>query len=176
MWTAIFSIAIAVSICLIVAAIMIRDRDVASADVMALAAENAPFRAASIDADLNSLVASPEVQSMMHADHVEMAEMLAELNAVSVQLQRNDGSIVAFDMAVNRLRNMSEMMDRLGFDAETLARTELNVGLVFRACQICPADEVCHHWLARAPKSFKRAPAFCPNAERYARPRQAMAA
>ncbi len=176
MWIVIFSIAIAVSICLVVAAIMMRDRDATSAELTAFSADNAAVRADAKDADLNSLMASPEVQSMMHADHVEMREILAELNAVSVQLQRNSGSVVTFDTAVNRLRNMSDMMDRLGFDAETLARTGLDVSFVFRACQICPADEVCHHWLARAPKSFKRAPAFCPNAERYARARQAMAA
>ena len=153
---------------------MMRDRDAPFA--APFSAENASVRADPKDADLNSLIASSEVQSMMYADHVETREMRAELNAVSAQLQRNAGSILTFDIAVNRLRNMSEMMDRLGFDAETLARTDLNVSFVFRACQICPADEVCHHWLARAPKSFQRAPAFCPNAERYARARRAMAA
>jgi hypothetical protein len=176
MWMAIFSIAIAVSICLIVAAIMMQNCNATSAELTTFSAENPSVRADPIDPDLNSLVASPEVQSMMSADHVEMREMLAELNAVSVQLQRNAGSIFTFDVAANRLRNMSEMMDRLGFDTETLARTELNVSSVIRACQICPADEVCHNWLARAPKSFKQAPSFCPNAERYARAIQAMAA
>ena len=176
MWVIIFSIAIAVSICLVVAAILMRDRDAKSAELNAFSTNDIAVRADAKDADLNSLMAGLEVQLMMHADHVEMHEVLAELNAVSVQLQRNAGSIVTFDTAVNRLRNMSDMMDRLGFDAETLARTGLDVSFVFRACQICPADEVCHHWLARAPKSFKRAPAFCPNAERYSRARQAMAA
>ena len=77
-----------------------------------------------------------------------------------------------FDKAVRRLRNMADMMDRLGFDEGALARSDLNVTSVYRACQFCPADEVCHDWLARAPKSLKHAPAFCRNRERFARAKQ----
>ncbi len=175
MWLAIFAIAIAVSIGLIVAAIVMRDRDATGAQLTLLSTENASLKTDPIDPDLTTLVASPEVRSVMRADHIAMPELLAELNAIAVQRRKNANPIVTFDMAVHRLRNVSEMMDRLGFDAETLARTDLNVGSVFRACEMCPADEVCHDWLVRAPKSYQRAPAFCPNAERFARAREVTA-
>jgi hypothetical protein len=123
------------------------------------------------DPDLKTLLASSEVRMVMQSDHVDQGKLLAELNATSGQLKKNARSTIMFDRAVFRLRNMSEMMDRLGLDAETLARTNLNARSVFRVCQTCPADEVCHDWLVRAPKSFRRAPAFCPNAKRIARAR-----
>jgi len=168
MWVAIFSIAIAVSILLIIVAIIMRDRDPTSEKLTRFSPQNSLLQTAPVNRDLKALVASPEVQSMMHADHIKQHEILAQLSAVSMQRQRNATSVFTFDMAVHRLRNMSEMMDRLGFDADALARSELNMIFVFRACQKCPADVVCHDWLLRAPKSFERAPAFCPNAERFA--------
>lgn len=171
MWIAFFDIGMAAFLCLSVAAIMMRDR-APKTELRRLSSENASPRTKPLDQDLNTLLASPEVRSVMRADHVDKGELLAELNAISVQLQKNAGPIFTFDRAVHRLRNMSEMMDRLGYDAETLARTDLNVSSMFNACQICPAEEICHDWLARAPKSFKRAPAFCPNAERFDHPRR----
>ena len=87
----------------------------------------------------------------------------------------NEPASSTFAKAVGRMRNMSAMMDRLGFNAEALARQDLNVGSAFRDCQKCSADEVCHDWLARAPKSLARAPAFCPNAKRFADARQLQA-
>jgi hypothetical protein len=80
-----------------------------------------------------------------------------------------------FDKAERRLRNMADMMDRLGFDEGVLARSDLNVSSAYRACQSCSADEVCHDWLTRAPKSLKSAPAFCPNAKRFAQAKQMIA-
>ena len=168
MWVAIFSIAIAVSILLIIAAIILRDRDATSEKLARSSPQNSLLQIGPVDRGLKALVASPEVQSMMHADHIKPCEILAELGAVSMQRQRNATSVFTFDMAVHRLRNMSEMMDMLGFDADALTRAELNMSFVFCACQKCQADVVCHDWLLRAPKSFKRAPAFCPNAERFA--------
>ena len=73
-----------------------------------------------------------------------------------------------FDRAVRRLSNMSEMTKRLEADSKALGRQESNVRSVFRACQNCSADDVCHDWLVRAPKSLGHAPAFCPNAKRFA--------
>jgi hypothetical protein len=124
-----------------------------------------------IESDLKALVMSPEVQAIMRADHVKPHELLANLSAISVVRRRNVDvdSTVAFHRALRRLGNMSEMMDRLGFDAETLAGTQLNIDPVFRACQACPTAEICHNWLAGAPKSLTRAPPFCSNAERFAR-------
>jgi len=175
MWIALFGIAITVAICLIVAAVMMRDRDATISELTPLSLENASSRTDPIDPDLKTLLASPEVQLVMRADHVDKRELRAKINVISAQLQKNARSIFRFDKAVRRLRNMSEMMDRLGFDSEALARTDLNVRSVFRACQSCPADEVCHDWLVRASKSFKRAPTFCPNAERFGRARQVTA-
>ena len=73
-----------------------------------------------------------------------------------------------FATVARRSRNMSEMMDRLGIDAEALARVDVNLNSVYRACQLCPADEACREWLTRESKALKRAPAFCANAERFA--------
>ena len=78
-----------------------------------------------------------------------------------------------FERAARRLSNMSEMMDRLGSDSKALGRRELDVRSVFRVCQNCSADDVCHDWLVRAPKSLGHAPAFCPNAKRFAHVGQA---
>jgi hypothetical protein len=175
MWIALFVIVIAVAICLSGAAIMMGDRDATKIKLTRLLSENALFGTKPIGPGLKALLASPEVRLMMRADHVDKRELCAKLNITSVQLQKNASSIFRFDRAVRRLRNMSEMIDRQGFDAEALARSDLNVGSVFRACQICPADEVCHDWLVRASTSFKRAPAFCPNAERFSRARQVTA-
>lgn len=80
-----------------------------------------------------------------------------------------------FDAAVRRMCNMADMMDRLGFDEGVLARNDLNVSSAYRACQSCSADEVCHDWLTQAPKSLKHAPAFCPNANRFAQAKQTTA-
>jgi Family of unknown function (DUF6455) len=170
MWIALFVIALAASLCLSVAAILMRGRDVTKPESSRLSSEDASPRTKPLDPDLNTLLASAEVQAVMCVDHVDKGELLAELDAISAQLRKNAGPVVTFDRAVHRLRNMSQMMDRLGYDAATLARTDLNVGSVFRACQICPAEELCRHWLARAPASFARAPAFCPNADRFADP------
>ena len=128
-----------------------------------------------VESDLKTLVMSPEVQAIMRADHVEPHELLANLSAISVVRRRNIDSTVAFHRALRRLGNMSEMMDRLGFDAETFARTQLNIDPVFRACQACPTAEICHNWLVGAPKSLTRAPPFCSNAERFARAKMVIA-
>src|ERR1700674_3217352 len=175
MWIALFGITITIAICLTVAAVMLQDRAASITELTPLSLKNASLRAERIDPDLKTLLASPEVRLMMRADHVNKHDLWAKLNVISAQIQKNVSSIFRFDKAVRRLRNMSEMMDRLGFDVEALARTDLNVRSVFRACQSCPADEVCHDWLVRASKSFKRAPAFCPNAKRFGRAKQVTA-
>ena len=97
-------------------------------------------------------------------------ELRTQPSTPAVQLDEPASS--TFAKAVGRMRNMSAMMDRLGFNAEALVRQDLNVRSVFHDCQKCSADEVCHDWLARAPKLLARAPAFCPNAKRFADARQ----
>lgn len=123
--------------------------------------------------DLNILLASPEVRLMMRADDVDEGALLAELNAMSVQLRKNARAMFGFDRAVCRLQNMSEMMDRLGLGTRTRAQEDLN-RLIFRACQVCSADEVCRDWLSRAPNCIGRAPAFCPNTEYFAHIKRAI--
>ena len=175
MWIALFVVVVAVSLGLSVAAIMMRGRDATKPESSRLSSADASPRTKPLDSELNALLASADVQSVMRVDHVDKGELLMELDAMSAQLRKNAGPVVTFDRVVSRLRNMSEMLDRLGYDAETLARTDLNVGSVVCVCQRCQAEEVCRDWLARAPKSFERAPAFCPNAERFADARRASA-
>ena len=72
--------------------------------------------------------------------------------------------------AHRRWQNMCEMLDRLGLDAELLARGRLANDLRFAvcACQSCDADQICQDWLVRAPEWLDQAPAFCRNAELFA--------
>jgi hypothetical protein len=82
------------------------------------------------------------------------------------------------DKAERRAHNMCEMMERLGLDARITtddARDAWLSGAV-RACQACDVDILCRDWLARAPKCIEGAPAFCPNAERFALLREDAAA
>lgn len=76
-----------------------------------------------------------------------------------------------WDKAETRLWNMAEMMNKLGLDAATLAHRPGGLSSAVSACQSCGADEVCHDWLARTPKSLAKAPEFCPNAKRFAQAR-----
>ncbi len=76
-----------------------------------------------------------------------------------------------YDKAELRLWNMYEMMDRLGLNTGALGRKRPDLSLAIGTCQFCPADEICHDWLARADKSLGKAPAFCPNANIFERAR-----
>jgi Family of unknown function (DUF6455) len=68
------------------------------------------------------------------------------------------------------MENMSELVQRLGLDRRTASRP--CGGAIFasavRVCEACPATDVCHDWLSRAAASLYKAPAFCPNADRFA--------
>jgi Family of unknown function (DUF6455) len=197
MWIFLFSIVLTVAICLSVAAFMLRDVGKASAEITDENSNDVSFALnggrevlskkklldqslkrempteRSPEPVLDTLLADSEVRLMMHADHVGKGELLAELNAVSLQRRKNVNAVSGFGRAVCRLQNMSEMMDRLGFDSGALAREDFNIKSVFNACQVCAADEVCHDWLARAPKALGQAPAFCANMEYFARIKQA---
>lgn len=65
-----------------------------------------------------------------------------------------------------KLENMAEMTDRLGIRTIAAAWPSGVSGLVeaIKACQSCPAEDVCHDWLLRAPKHVQQVPPFCPNA------------
>ena len=82
----------------------------------------------------------------------------------------NCGSLglAAFTMRIPS--NMSGMLDRVGLDAVMFAPTDL--GFAVDTCQSCDADQVCLNWLVRAPEWLDKAPAFCHNAERFARMRE----
>jgi hypothetical protein len=69
-----------------------------------------------------------------------------------------------------RVENMSEMMRRLGLDAADPRRNGGTAALAgaAEACEACRAGDECHDWLKRAAATLYRAPAFCPNAERFA--------
>lgn len=78
-----------------------------------------------------------------------------------------------FDLARSdrQMKNFSEMATRLGIDLADLSRENLGytVRTAIRTCRGCQAGEVCRDWLARAAPRFPQAPAFCPNAELFAR-------
>jgi len=83
-------------------------------------------------------------------------------------------SIFDLDLPLNeRLENMSEMMSRLGIGPATAA-TEDHIGEAIvlasavRSCETCDKGQACRAWLKRAAQSLYRAPAFCPNADRFA--------
>jgi hypothetical protein len=80
-------------------------------------------------------------------------------------------SVFDLDLPLNqRLDNMSDMMGRLGIGPSMGERKDDAIVLAsaVRACESCGAGEACHAWLARAAASLYRAPAFCPNADRFA--------
>jgi hypothetical protein len=69
-----------------------------------------------------------------------------------------------------QMSNLVEMMKRLGLDGADVGQRQLGMTLAsaIRACQHCPAGQVCHDWLARASSTLPKPPPFCPNAERFA--------
>lgn len=71
---------------------------------------------------------------------------------------------------VRRIENMSDMMNRLGFDSLAGLRSpsRATLGSAVSVCESCPAGDVCHDWLLRAAKTLCKVPPFCPNAERFA--------
>ena len=80
----------------------------------------------------------------------------------------------ALDEIDRRLGNMSAMMERLGVDSIDLCWQDkgLVLAAAIRACQACSNGEVCRDWLIRASASLLRAPAFCPNAPRFAQAKE----
>lgn len=138
MWDLLFVITTVVSICLGVAAFLMRDRSAMQSQIMSLSSDNSSFRTISARPNLVMQLAEPEGRMVMRADR--------------------------------RLYNLSEMITRLRLDF-----VDLNIGSALHTCQTCPAAEVCNGWLVRASKSFKRAPAFCPNARRFSHASQVLA-
>jgi hypothetical protein len=74
------------------------------------------------------------------------------------------------DASDRRQRNLSEMLNRLGLDAEMLAHGRLAIGLrsAVSTCQSCDTDQLCQAWLVRAAERLDTAPAFCPNCGLFA--------
>jgi hypothetical protein len=64
--------------------------------------------------------------------------------------------------------NIGEMMERMGieFDEDLQDYFGPTLGAVIRTCQLCRSGNLCSDWLARAPVTVPRAPAFCPYADR----------
>jgi hypothetical protein len=71
---------------------------------------------------------------------------------------------------MRRIENMSDMMNRLGFDSLAGLRSpsRATLGSAVSVCESCPAGDMCHDWLPRAAETLGKAPAFCPNGERFA--------
>ena len=93
---------IAIAICLTVAAFMIRNPELMQTGMTRSSSEKGSLRTEPVEPDLMMLLASPEVQSMMRADHVDERDLLAELNAISAQLQKNTNSIFMFHKRARR--------------------------------------------------------------------------
>jgi hypothetical protein len=80
-------------------------------------------------------------------------------------------SVFDIDQAlVRRIENMSDMMNRLGFYslAALHSPSRATLGSGVSVCESCLAGDVCHDCLLRAAETLGKAPAFCPNAERFA--------
>lgn len=79
-----------------------------------------------------------------------------------------------WDRADRHVRNMSDMMQRIGLDQAAVAQQRLGLTLAhaIRTCRNCSAGETCTDWLARAPATLPQAPAFCPNRELFAQLRE----
>jgi hypothetical protein len=69
--------------------VLSREALAAAAEMTCLSTENASLDKDPIDPIPKTLVASAKVWSVMHADHIEMHELLAELDAILVQFQKN---------------------------------------------------------------------------------------
>jgi hypothetical protein len=75
------------------------------------------------------------------------------------------------DMPVaQRIENMLEMMQRLGIEPVPPPRGagERALACAVRACEACTNGLVCRDWLVRAAPTLRKAPLFCPNADRFA--------
>jgi hypothetical protein len=162
MWIALFSSAIAVAICFIVAAVLMRDRD-RTAEFTRLSLEMASIKTQPTGSRQKN--APPIGQAAIYADDVDQHSLRAA--NVMPCLQTNASSTRTFGKASHTFRNVSGMMNRLRFNLEMLPTADLNNEFALGTCHICPADDLCNNWLVRTPRSFKRAPAFCPDAERF---------
>jgi Family of unknown function (DUF6455) len=68
-----------------------------------------------------------------------------------------------------RMDNMGDLMGRLGLDPAAVAVSNAGTyGSAIRMCESCQAGELCHDWLNRAAATLYKAPAFCPNQDRFA--------
>jgi|SRR5512132_368781 hypothetical protein len=68
-----------------------------------------------------------------------------------------------------RLENMSDMMNRLGLGPQPgEPKDAIVVASAVRTCENCPSGSLCRDWLTRAAATLYQAPAFCPNADRFA--------
>jgi hypothetical protein len=74
------------------------------------------------------------------------------------------------DRMERRLSSMRAMMEKAGVHMDSFATSRRGLDLVaaIRTCQGCSAGDVCSDWLLRAPARVAQAPAFCPNARRFA--------
>jgi hypothetical protein len=64
---------------------------------------------------------------------------------------------------------MSEMLERLQIEPSAAARSNFGnaFGASVHACEDCEAGEACRDWLMRAGSRIAKAPAFCPNVQRF---------
>ncbi len=63
--------------------------------------------------------------------------------------------------------NLAEMAARVGVRTVVAAWPTgiAHLGFAVTTCERCDSVQVCHDWLARAPKALDDPPPFCPNAD-----------
>ena len=69
----------------------------------------------------------------------------------------------------HQLTNLSRMLEQLGIDPDKVARFlgTTDLAAAVRACELCPATEVCQDWQARGSASVQQLMGFCPNAPQF---------
>lgn len=74
-------------------------------------------------------------------------------------------------VADQRVRNMGQLMRRIGLDFETFSwrREGRDMSEAVRICRVCPSVEPCNQWLRGTAGGADGIPQFCPNATRFAR-------
>jgi len=68
-----------------------------------------------------------------------------------------------------RLENMNDILNRLGLGPQLSdPKDAIVLASAVCTCEKCPKGDLCRSWLTQAAATLYKAPAFCPNADRFA--------
>lgn len=75
------------------------------------------------------------------------------------------------EVADQRLRNMGQLMRRIGLDLESFSwrREGRDMTEAVRVCRICPSVERCTQWLRESSGGADGVPNFCSNRRRFSK-------